>query len=79
MTVILGVKLADKEDNAIRFQKILTKFNCIIKLRLGINSTTIFCSNYGIVLLQIDDNDSSIELEKELIEISGIEMQKMIF
>jgi len=79
MTVILGVKLADKEDNAIRFQQILTKFNCIIKLRVGINNTTIFCSSFGIVLLQIDDNDSSIELEKELIEISGIEIQKMIF
>ncbi len=79
MTVILGIKLADKVDNAIEFQKILTKFNCIIKMRVGINNTSIFCVNFGIVLLQIDDEKSCIDLENELIEISGIELQKMIF
>ncbi len=79
MTVILGIKLACKSDNAVEFQKILTKFNCIIKMRVGINNTSFFCADFGIILLQIDDDKSSVELEKELIEISGIELQKMIF
>lgn len=79
MTVILGIKLADKLDNAIEFQKILTKFNCIIKLRIGINETKVFCSANGIIILQIEDNKNSLELEKNLMEISGIELQKMIF
>lgn len=79
MTVILGVKLSDKENNAVEFQKILTKFNCIIKTRIGINSNTIFCSNLGIILLHIEDEEKAIKMEKELIEISGIEIQRMVF
>lgn len=79
MTTIIGIKLSDKLNNAVEFQKILTKFNCFIKIRLGINNSNLFCSSKGIVLLQIEDNEKSIELEKELLEISGIELQRMIF
>lgn len=79
MTTIVGIKLPDKMNNAVEFQKILTEFNCIIKMRIGINNSSIFCSSNGIVLLQIENNEKSIELEKELLEISGIELQRMIF
>ena len=79
MTVILGIKLSDKVDNAVRLQEILTKFNCIIKLRIGINNSLLFCSNSGIILLQIEKEEDSLTIEKELINISGIEIQKMIF
>ncbi len=79
MTTIVGIKLPNKVNNAVEFQKILTKFNCIIKMRIGINNSSIFCSSNGIVILQIEDNEKSIELEKKLLEISGIELQRMIF
>lgn len=79
MTVILGIKLSDKQNNAVEFQSILTKFNCIIKTRIGLNSSSIFCSNLGIILLHIEDEENSLKIEKELIEISGIEIQRMIF
>ncbi len=79
MTIILGIKLSDKVDNAVKFQEILTKFNCIIKLRIGINNSLLFCSDSGIILLQIDKEEDSIAIEKELINISGIEIQKMVF
>ena len=79
MTVILGIKLPEKEANAVEFQKKLTEFNCLIKMRIGINNSSIFCSSSGIILLQIDNNENAITLEKSLIEISGIELQKMIF
>ena len=79
MTIILGIKLSNKENNAVEFQKILTKFNCIIKTRVGINSNSIFCSSLGIILLHIEDEEKAINLEKELIEISGIEIQRMVF
>ncbi|MCD7740461.1 MAG: hypothetical protein LUH11_03835 [Candidatus Gastranaerophilales bacterium] len=79
MTVIIGIKLPDKMTNAVEFQRILTEFNCIIKIRLGINNSSIFCNTEGIVLLQIENNESSIKLEKALLEISGIELQRMIF
>ena len=79
MSIIIGIKLPDKINNAVDFQAILTKFNCIIKMRIGINNTSVFCSSSGIVLLQIEDTHQAIELEKELLDISGIELQRMIF
>ena len=79
MTVIIGVKLPEKEENAVEFQRILTKFNCIIKMRIGINNSSIFCSSTGIILLQIDKEENSTVVEKALLEISGIELQRMIF
>lgn len=79
MTVILGIKLPEKEENAVEFQKILTKFNCLIKIRIGINNSSIFCSSSGIILLQIEKTEDALSLEKELIEISEIEIQRMVF
>lgn len=79
MTVILGIKLAEKEENAVEFQRILTEFNCIIKMRIGINNSSIFCSSSGIILLQIEKTEDAISLEKKLIEISEIEIQRMVF
>lgn len=79
MTVIIGIKLTNKEDNAVELQKVLTKFNCIIKMRLGINSASIFCSSTGIILLQTDSNEDALKIETELLDISGIELQRMVF
>lgn len=79
MTIIIGIKLPEKITNAVEFQKILTEFNCAIKMRIGINNSSIFCSPNGIILLQIENTEKAIDLEKELIEISGIEIQRMIF
>ncbi|MBQ9246796.1 hypothetical protein IJ182_11090 [bacterium] len=79
MTVITGIKLNDKEENSLEFQKILSKYNCDIKLRIGINNTGFLCSSTGIILLQTDNNDTELSLEKELLNISGIEIQRMIF
>ncbi len=79
MTVILGIKLPDKENNAVKFQELLTKFNCEIKLRIGINNSKIFCSSTGVILLQIENAETAIDIEKSLLEISSIEIQRMIF
>ena len=79
MTIIIGIKLPDKLHNAVEFQKILTDFNCIIKMRLGINNSSIFCPSGGIILLQVEDGGNALDLEKSLLEISGIELQRMVF
>ena len=79
MTIIIGIKLPNKLNNAVEFQKILTEFNCTIKMRIGINNSSIFCSSNGIVLLQMENKEKAIDLERELLEISGIEIQRMIF
>ena len=80
MTRIIGIKLNDKAENAVKFQEILTEFNCIIKLRIGINNKqTMFCPSSGIILLQVENSDNAINLEKSLLDIDGIEIQRMIF
>lgn len=79
MTVILGIKLPNKEENAVELQKILTEFNCIIKMRIGINNSSIFCSSNGIILLQIENKENALNVEKAVLEIDNIELQRMIF
>lgn len=79
MSTILGIKLNNKKENAVEFQSVLTEFNCIIKLRIGINDSSLFCSSSGIILLHIDKDENAINLEKALLNISGIEIQRMIF
>lgn len=79
MTIIIGIKLPNKTANSLEFQRILTEFNCAIKLRIGINSTSLFCSKTGLILLQLEDKEETEKLEKALFEISEIEMQRMYF
>ena len=79
MTVIIGIKLQDKRTNAVELQKKLTEFNCIIKMRIGLNNTSIFCQRSGIILLEVEDIEDAMQLEKSLLEINEIETQRMIF
>lgn len=79
MTIIIGIKLNNKEANAVELQQILTDFGCDIKLRLGINNGSFLCSKSGIILLQLENKESAIRLENALININGIELERMIF
>jgi len=80
MTVILGIKLNQRVENSLNFQKIVTQYGCSIQTRVGLhcagNET---CSPYGIILLEIVDDIRADEIEKSLLEIDEIEIQKMIF
>ena len=81
MTVIIGIKLNDRNEIAPDFQRILTKFGCIIGTRLGLHShADRKCTGYGVILLEINNNDNACkELETELCKIENIEIQKMVF
>ena len=78
MTVILGIKLADRILTSPIFQNIISKYGCIIKTRIGLHSTcSNVCSNYGIVLLEIIDNSELVSLKKELLKIDGISLDSI--
>ena len=80
MTTILGIKLPNRDDTAQEFQKIMTKYGCIIKTRLGLHSLQGgFCTSHGIILLEIIDDKKLRELEQELFKIDKIELQSMNF
>ncbi|MDD3238025.1 MAG: hypothetical protein PHV37_08025 [Candidatus Gastranaerophilales bacterium] len=80
MTTILGIKMNSRVENAENFQAILTKYGCSIKTRVGLHrADKITCSPYGIILLDITDENDARAIEKELLNISEIELQKMVF
>jgi metal-responsive CopG/Arc/MetJ family transcriptional regulator len=78
---IIGLLITDRIKEAGLTQEILTKHANIIKSRLGFHEVNEDkCSRIGFILLQITGNQQDYEeLESELSEIGGIEIQRMIF
>lgn len=80
MVTIIGIKMNDRVENAVAFQAVLTKYGCSIKTRVGLhNASSNSCAPYGIILLEVIDEEKAVLIEKELLEINEIELQKMVF
>ncbi len=79
--IILGIYIKERTKNSLNVQNILTKYGCSIKTRIGLHEVSgEFCSNAGLILLELTGDYSEIEnLEKDLINLEDIEIQKMIF
>ena len=63
MTMILGIRTQNRFDSSDCIQKILTDE----------------CSKSGIILLEIPSKEKAILIEKKILDISGIETQRMEF
>ena len=80
MTTIMGIRLDNRTQTAVEFQKLLTKFGCIIKTRLGLHEVDAnACAPNGIILLEVIDDVQAVEFEEELGKIEGIEIRVMKF
>jgi len=80
MTTIIGVRLDNRTNTAVEFQKTLTHFGCAIKTRLGLHEVADNkCAPNGLILLEVIDDNEAVNLETELIKIEGLELQKMKF
>ena len=80
MTVILGVKTEDRLETALRIQKILTEYGCFVRTRLGLhNIQETHCPQHALMILEIPVKEKSIKIEEKLLDISGIEIQRMEF
>ncbi len=81
MRIILGVEIGNREEDALEVQKLLTKYGCSIKTRLGLHETGNLCSSKGIVILEfaLDHGQKALELEAELQKIESIKVRKMEF
>ena len=75
MTTIIGIKLDNRLQTAVKFQEVITNYGCEIKTRLGLHKTT-NCENYGIIILDVEDK-SAEEVSSALSEICLV--QKMVF
>lgn len=71
---IIGVRMDNRIDNAVKFQEVLTKNGCRIKTRLGLHEVSEnACSNDGIIVLQPYGNKEDVEaLVEELNNLEGI-------
>lgn len=78
---ILGLLITDRIKEAGRTQLALTRYAHVIKSRLGFHEVTEdICSRVGIIILQLaGDPKTCDQLEKELSQIGGLELQRMVF
>ncbi len=74
--VVLGVLVSQRTKDAVAVQDVLTKYGCIIKMRLGLHETTNVCAEDALLLLQLDGLKEEIKaLEDGLNSIDGVETQ----
>lgn len=78
---ILGIRISNRSQVNLSVQNILTKYGCTIKTRLGLHEVVEDnCSPEGIILLELLGLETEMDLlEKELRNLPGVEVQKMIF
>ncbi len=80
MTVILGVKIENRFENSECIQRVLTEYGCFVRTRLGLHDIREgVCPKYALILLEIIDREKAVSVEKLLLDIPGIEIQRMEF
>ena len=80
MTTIVGLKINNKKENALKVQEVLTENGCKIKTRIGLNVVEKDkCSASGLILLEITEEKEAEKIIKELEKINNIEIQQMKF
>lgn len=80
MTTIFGIRLDNRTQTAIDFQKVLTRYGCSIKTRLGLHDVTDnMCAPNGLILLEIINDEEAAKMKEELLQIPSLELQMMKF
>jgi metal-responsive CopG/Arc/MetJ family transcriptional regulator len=75
---IMAIVINRRSKNAVEVQNLLTKYGCIIKMRLGLHEAGNVCSEEGLVLLQLAGDSEDIEnFEKELNNMDGVRTKLM--
>jgi len=71
---IIGIRLDNRVDNAVKFQEVLTENGCKIKARLGLHEVSEdACSRDGIIILQPYGSKEDVEsLVNELNSLEGV-------
>lgn len=77
-SLIVGVRLENRNQSAVDVQKVLTEYGCCIRTRLGLHDQEPngVCSPSGILLLQLCcGEEEGKNLEKALGAIEGVKAQ----
>ncbi len=78
---ILGIKITDRIKEAGEVQRVLTRYGCSIKTRLGLHEVSDdYCSSSGLILLELTGPaDDQAKLHDELVKIPGVITRRMDF
>lgn len=68
---IMAVLVNHRSRNAVRLQDVLTRYGCMIKMRLGLHETGDACSEEGLVVLQLSGGEE--EIDSLLEELNGLD------
>lgn len=79
--MILGIMVFDRIKEAGRTQEILSRYAPVIRTRLGFHELSREkCSRVGTILLVLQgDQQKWVQLQDELLQIGGVEIQVMKF
>lgn len=70
---IMAVAVNHRMKNATEVQSVLTKYGCIISVRLGLHETGDVCADSGLIILQLSGTEEEIaDFAKELNLIEGV-------
>ena len=74
MKSILIALLRTRSRSAVNFQKVLTKYGCFVKTRLGIHDGVLNqCSDVGLIILElVGDSKKKKELARRLNKLPGV-------
>lgn len=81
ITRIMGINVSDRKQVAFDVQKVLTKYGCSIRTRLGLNDTDEeHCGSGGLIILELSGDPVEWgRLEKDLSAIGNIQVNTMDF
>lgn len=75
---IMAILIGNRLKEAVNVQEVLTKHGCFIKMRLGLHETDSYCSEEGLVILQVCGEQEEIKaVEKDLNSIEGVKAKTM--
>ena len=77
-TTIMAVALDQREHEALKVQEVLTRFGCLIRVRLGVHDAGNACSREGLILLTLSGDAREIStLQNELSALPGVSVKSM--
>ena len=79
--IIVGIHITNRMKKAKAVQKVLTKYGCHIKTRLGLHEVKgRACESNGIILLEVVGcENGDCKLIEKLAAIKGVDVKEMVF
>ncbi|NCD42026.1 MAG: hypothetical protein EOL88_08040 [Bacteroidia bacterium] len=81
MINVIGIFIGDRQKEALEVQRILTRYGCNIKTRIGLHEVNeAYCSSGGLILLELTgDLKEQENLITSLEAVHNIQVKKMVF